>query len=79
VLATKPQYTAAVERAGVRFWQKGFSIQNAIAKEPSLMKVFNGLAETDADFRIVTGETAKERAIIWKHYQEKGLKAFGNP
>jgi hypothetical protein len=58
---------------------KAWRYKNAIAKEANLMKVFNELAETDADFRIVEGTTAAEEKIIYKHYQERGLKAFDNP
>jgi hypothetical protein len=79
VLVTNPKYAAAVGRVAERFWQQGLAIQNAIAKEPKLMEVFNAAAETDADFRIVEGETAAEEEIIYKHYQRTGLKAFDNP
>jgi hypothetical protein len=79
VLVTNSKYAAAVARVAERFWQQGLAIQNAIANEPKLMEVFNAAAETDADFRIVEGETAAEREIIYKHYQRTGLKAFDNP
>ena len=80
---TQPKYAEAVERAGERFWQKGYAIQNAIAKEPSLMEHFNELAEKDASYRILTKADARAMGAsgktVFRHYQERGLKAFGNP